>query len=438
MTTRIIANISGFFVFDEGNKLLDLKVYAKNAEEIAEEIHNLSKYTISDGLKDMLNNIEDIEIETNSSDVLNFIRVNGKKGDLLTKADYYTELVAQIPKILIQEGFIKNEEELDELTREVSIALSKKSIAYSSQRIDKNVVHAILSMDDIDKTTNLFVSRIREWYGVHFPETLKEIPNHVTLCKLITDIGSRDNYTEDLLMNYGFSIEKGKKIVEIANKSMGAKFEDKDLRPLQRLAQTTLDLYNERDRLESWIEREMGRIAPNMKAVVGSSIAARLIALAGGLMEIAMKPASTVQLLGAEKALFRALKTGAKPPKHGIIYQIPELHSSPWWQRGNISRAIAGRLTIAARVDAFQGEFVGDQLKKEVDQKIEEIRQKYKEPPEGKKPPIDRNLQPQRPSRPQRQGSQRQGSQRYGSSKPGQRKYPPKKKGNYPQKRKRY
>ncbi|MCE7740999.1 MAG: C/D box methylation guide ribonucleoprotein complex aNOP56 subunit [Candidatus Heimdallarchaeota archaeon] len=436
MTTRIIANISGFFVFDEGNKLLDLRLYAKNAEEIAEEIHNLSKYTLSEFLKDLLSNIEDIEIETNSSDVLNFIRVNGKKGDLLTKADYYSELVAQIPKILVQEGFIKNEEELDELTREVSIALSKKSIAYSSQRIDKNVVHAILSMDDIDKTTNLFTSRIREWYGVHFPETLKEVPNHVTLCKLITEIGSRDNFTEELLQNYGFSTEKGKKIVEVAKKSMGAHFEDKDLRPLQRLAQSTLDLYNERDRLESWIEREMGRIAPNMKAVVGSSIAARLIALAGGLMEIAMKPASTIQLLGAEKALFRALKTGAKPPKHGIIYQMPEIHSCPWWQRGNISRAIAGRLTIAARVDAFQGEFMGDQLKREVDQKIEEIREKYKEPPEGKKPPIDRSQQPQS-SGPPRHGSSRQGSQRYGSSKQGQRKYPPKK-GNYPKKKRRY
>ncbi len=426
MTTRIIANISGFFVFDEGNKLIDFKAYSKNAEEIADKIHNLSKYTISEELKEILTNIEDINIETNSSDVLNFVRVFGKKCELLTKSEYYSELVAQLPKILVEKGFLKSEDELDLLTREVSIALTKKSIAYSSQRIDKNVVHAILSMDDIDKTTNLFSSRIREWYGVHFPETDKEIPNHVTLCKIITEIGVREKFTEDLLKRYGFSNEKSKKIVDVANKSMGAHFDEKDLLPLQHMAQRTLDLYEERDRLDAWIEREMGRIAPNMKAVVGSAIAARLIALAGGLMEIAMKPASTIQLLGAEKALFRALKTGAKPPKHGIIYQMPELHSCPWWQRGNISRAIAGRLTIAARVDAFQGEFMGDQLKREVDQKIEEIRQKYREPPEGKKPPIDRSQQPQR-----------SGQQRSKPPKGGQKQYPPKK-GKYPQKKRRY
>ena len=426
MTTRIIANISGFFVFDESNKLINHKLYSKNAEEIAEKIHNLARYTISEELKELITNTDDLNLETNSSDVLNFIRVQGKKGDLLTKAEYYNELVEQIPKILIEKGFITNPGELDELSRGVSIALAKKSIAYSSQRIDKNVVHAILSMDDIDKTTNLFTSRIREWYGIHFPETDKEIPNHVTLCKIITEIGVRDNFTEDSLKRYGFSNEKSKKIVDIANKSMGAHFDEKDLRPLQQMAQRTLDLYEERDRLDAWIEREMGRIAPNMKAVVGSAIAARLIALAGGLREIAMKPASTIQLLGAEKALFRALKTGAKPPKHGIIYQMPELHSCPWWQRGNISRAIAGRLTIAARVDAFQGDFIGDQLKREVDQKIEEIKEKYKEPPEGKKPPIDRSQQPQRSRQ-----------QRYGQPRGGQRKYPPKK-GKQPQKKRRY
>ena len=426
MTTRIIANISGFFVFDETNKLVDYQIYAKNAEEIADKIHNLSRYTLSEELKEILSKIEDELIETNTSDVLNYVKVFGKRSELLVKAEYYQELVAQIPKILIEKGFINTEEELSQITRDVSIALSKKSIAHSSQRIDKNVVHAILSMDDIDKTTNLFSSRIREWYGIHFPETDKEIPNHVTLCKIITEIGVRDKFTEDLLKRYGFSNEKSKKIVDIANKSMGAHFDENDLLPLQQMAQRTLDLYEERDRLDAWIEREMGRIAPNMKAVVGSAIAARLIALAGGLREIAMKPASTIQLLGAEKALFRALKTGAKPPKHGIIYQMPELHSCPWWQRGNISRAIAGRLTIAARVDAFQGEFIGDQLKREVDQKIEEIKEKYKEPPEGKKPPIDRSQQSQRPRQ-----------QKYGSSKGGQRKYPPKK-GKYPQKKRRY
>lgn len=253
--------------------------------------------------------------------------------------------------------------------------------------------------------------------------------NHVTLGKIITEIGTRQNFTEDGLKEYGFSIERSKKLAQLASNSMGAHYEDKDILPLQEMTKRTLDLYEERDNLDNWIEREMGRIAPNMKAIVGSAIAARLIALAGGLMEIAMKPSSTVQLLGAEKALFRALKTGAKPPKHGIIYQMPEIHSCSWWQRGNISRAIAGKLTIAARVDAFQGDFIGDQLRLEVEQKIVEIKEKYKNPPEGKKPPVDRSFQPSQP-RPKRgsyTGGQRSG-QRGGQRKPQYKKQYPKRK----------
>ncbi len=413
MTIKIIANISGFFIFDNQDKLVEFTAYEKNPEKIAEKIHNLSKYNISDELEKIYSDLKEETIETNSVDIQNFSRSKGIKSELIIKSENYQNLISQIPEILIQKNYIKDEIEYNQILKDVSIGLSKKSIAYSSQRIDKNVVHAILTMDDIDKTTNLFTSRIREWYGVHFPEILKEVQNHVTLCKIITEIGTRQNFTENSIKDYGFSIERSKKLVELASKSMGAHYEDKDLLPLQEMTQKTLDLYEERDKLDNWIEREMGRIAPNMKAVVGSAIAARLIALAGGLREIAMKPASTVQLLGAEKALFRALKTGAKPPKHGIIYQMPELHSCSWWQRGNISRAIAGKLTIAARVDAFQGDFIGDQLRLEVEQKIAEIKEKYKNPPEGKKPPVDRSFQPSQP-RPKRgsyKGGQRSGQQ---------------------------
>ncbi|MBY9002176.1 MAG: C/D box methylation guide ribonucleoprotein complex aNOP56 subunit, partial [Candidatus Heimdallarchaeota archaeon] len=281
-------------------------------------------------------------------------------------------------------------------------------------------------MDDIDKTTNLFSARIEEWYGVHFPEIMKEVQNHLTLCKLITSIGTKDNFTEEKVKIFGFSNEKSKRIVNLARNSMGAEFTENDLHPLQDLSYRIIDLYEERDKLETWIDREISRIAPNMKAIVGAAIAARLISLAGGLRELAMKPSSTVQLLGAEKALFRALKTGAKPPKHGIIFQVPDLHSCPWWQKGNISRAIAGRLTIAARVDAFQGDFIGEQLKLEVDRKIEEIRGKYKEAPEGKKPPIDHSFKP-RQREPHKKGPQIK--PQYRQQGKGKKPYYPKKKG---------
>jgi nucleolar protein 56 len=405
MTIKVFANIAGFFVLDSNDKVKHFEPFPKKPEVIADKIHNLSIYNISEELNKILMDIEEEQIETNSIAVVNYARGFGKKCTLDAKSSSYQAFVETIPALLLERGTIQSEQEYNQIVKEVSLLLTKKRIAHSSQRIDKNVVHAILSMDDIDKTTNLFATRIREWYGIHFPEILKEVQTHQTLCKIITDIGIRDNITEESIKDYGFTPEKSQKIARLAKSSMGANFEEKDLLVLQEFAQRTLDLYEERDKLEQWIEREISRVAPNMKSIAGSAIAARLIALAGGLRELAMKPASTIQLLGAEKALFRSLKTGAKPPKHGIIYQMPELHSCPWWQRGNISRAIAGRLTIAARVDAFQGEFIGDQLKIEVDRKIAEIKEKYKEPPEGKKPPVDRSQPRRRPN----SGKPRQG-----------------------------
>ncbi len=189
MTIKIIANISGFFVFDNQDKLIEFTAYEKNPEKIAEKIHNLSKYTISEELENIFSDLKEKTIETNSADVQNFSRSKGIKSELIIKSENYQAVISKIPEILIQKNYIKDEAEYTVLLKDVSINLSKKSVAYSSQRIDKNVVHAILSMDDIDKTTNLFSSRIREWYGVHFPEILKEVQNHVTLCKIITEIG---------------------------------------------------------------------------------------------------------------------------------------------------------------------------------------------------------------------------------------------------------
>ncbi len=132
----------------------------------------------------------------------------------------------------------------------------------------------------------------------------------------------------------------------------------------------------------------MDEVAPNLKALVGGAkLAARLMSLAGGLKELAMMPASTIQVLGAEKALFRHLRTGAKPPKHGVIFQYPAINRSPWWQRGKIARALAGKLAIAARVDYFSGEYIGEELKKELEQRIQEIKEKYPNPPKRKAKP---------------------------------------------------
>jgi nucleolar protein 56 len=131
--------------------------------------------------------------------------------------------------------------------------------------------------------------------------------------------------------------------------------------------------------MAEYIDGLMAQVAPNIKTVVGGPIGARLISIAGGLKDLARMPASTLQLLGAEKALFRSLHKRGRPPKHGVIYQYPEIRGSPRRLRGKIARALSGKLSIAARVDAMSGEFVGDKLNADLESRISVIKAKAKE-----------------------------------------------------------
>ena len=166
--------------------------------------------------------------------------------------------------------------------------------------------------------------------------------------------------------------------------------------------------------MEEYVDNTMEEMAPNVKAVAGALLGARMISIAGSLQNLAMRPASTIQVLGAEKALFRSLKTGARPPKHGLIFQHTLLHDAKRWQRGKIARVIAGKLAIAARADAFgEGHYIGAQLKEDINKRIEEIREKYKEPPPPKEPkPRTERLDGEREQISQRRESFRDGERR--------------------------
>jgi len=185
---------------------------------------------------------------------------------------------------------------------------------------------------------------------------------------------------------------------------MGADIAEPDLEQIQALAKDVLEFYELRKSMEGYVDKTMEEMAPNVRAVAGALLGARLIALAGSLRNLAMRPASTIQVLGAEKALFRSLKTGARPPKHGLIFQHTLLHDAKRWQRGKIARVIAGKLAIAARADAFgEGHFIGDKLKADINKRVEEILVKYKEPPPPKEPKPRASFE-RREERPFREG----------------------------------
>jgi nucleolar protein 56 len=149
---------------------------------------------------------------------------------------------------------------------------------------------------------------------------------------------------------------------------MGAPFKGSDLVEVTRLAKQILSLYDYRDKLTEYISSLAADIAPNVSALAGPTLAAKLIEKAGGLRRMAMMPSSTLQILGAEKALYRALRTKAKPPKHGLIFQHPYVNAAPRGLRGLRARHLAAKLSIAARADAFSGNAIAEQLQKELDE----------------------------------------------------------------------
>jgi len=288
--------------------------------------------------------------------------------------------------------------------RQRSIERAEEAIREAGSRPDLHLVQAIQALDDADKFLNVTSTRAAEWYGLHFPELTQMVQDNVALCRMIISAGRRDGFTTELLRDRGLTEKKVEAILAARDRSKGGEISDGDLARVKALSTISVDLSGERDKLNEYVEGAMKRIAPNVCEVAGATIGARLMAKAGGLDRLALMPASTIQILGAEKALFRALRTGARPPKHGILFQHDAVHTAPKWQRGKIARTIANKIAIAARVDYYRGSAEAS-IKVGLDRRLENIREKYKEPPPR---------QPERRDRPQRRESypRREGSQR--------------------------
>ena len=267
----------------------------------------------------------------------------------------------------------------DKLMHEAMLGLGKLRTSEPIPR-DRSLVQAIRNLDDLIETSNLLNERLHEWYGLHFPE-LADLAKDRRYADLVARYGHRDGIIEEL----GIEME-----------SIGAELEDDDMRAVQDLAETLSRLYDDRERTEEYISGIVKESCPNLCALIGGPLSARLISLAGGLERLASLPSSTVQLLGAEKAMFRHLKSGKRPPKHGVIYQHPEIHRAPKWQRGNIARALAGKISIAARIDQYGGEFKGDELVEDFKARVEDIKRRYPNPP---KRPQNQNNRRKRPRR---------------------------------------
>ncbi|MDA4113897.1 MAG: hypothetical protein OK474_07610 [Thaumarchaeota archaeon] len=303
---------------------------------------------------------------------------------LLTEPEL-EELNSQKIAIIVRSGLAADDQEALDIVRQGALQAAEQKISTESSREDLQLVHGIQALDELDRFLNITSERVAEWYSLHFPELLQMIGDNVALSKLIIETGSRDQFTERKLEGKGFSEKKIEAIILAAERSKGGTVTERDINRVVGLAQIAVAVAADRDKLAEYVESTMKRIAPNTTNVAGPSIGARLIAKAGGLDRLARLPASTIQVLGAEKALFRSLRTGARPPKHGILFQHDAVHTAPKWQRGKIARALANKIAIAARIDFYRGE-KEDSLTGTLERRLDEIRVKYKEPKESVAP----------------------------------------------------
>jgi len=280
--------------------------------------------------------------------------------------------------LLINSGLANDENDAMEKLREFAIQLSSSKVTEVSQSPDLHLIQAVNTLDETDKIINSLSSRLREWYGLHFPE-LDNLIDSINGYSQIVLSGKRENISKEDFEKAGFSKDKVEMLCLIKEKSRGGDISEKNFAIVESLAKQILNLFELRKNIEDHVEEQMNEQAPNISAILGTAVGARILARAGSLRRLATMPASTIQILGAEKALFRSLKTGANPPKHGILFQHALVHAAPRWQRGKIARAIAAKGAIAARVDVFGGG-LNEMLLDKLSVRVKEIGVKYKEP----------------------------------------------------------
>jgi nucleolar protein 56 len=394
--TYVVETPAGVFAIDKDGSVIEKTLFGKKADEAAEKLRQLQSGIAIPELKEFVQSIEKAGFDTLVTETDALAKALKSTATMSVRVEVGSATVTQFreklatdwkgrPKWLKQQKLdvkpIEDFEEYQRFIRQVTVELARGAVTTATAKRDLYAVQAVRAIDDIDKTINLFVGRIREWYGLHFPELDRLVEKNDTYARLVADLGLRSNFTEENLEKEGIPSERISQIASSARKSMGANFPEEDLEWVRSFCNDTLELARFREKAETYVDEVMKQAAPNTTTMLGPLLTARLMSIAGGLMNLAKMPASTMQVLGAEKALFRSLKTGAPPPKHGVIFQYASIHNSPRWQRGKIARAVSGKLAIAARVDAFGGDYMGDKLTKDLEKKVSEIQTKYKDPP---------------------------------------------------------
>lgn len=304
----------GVFIYDD--EIIDKRLFPKDEEEIAERIYRIQKGEIIEEERELSKYKAMVDDKRLAS-----IGKFGKVKKIEIKAEDF--------------GYTKD------LLLKACIKLAMKRIEEEQKDREKRISEAIDALDDLIKISNMLIERLRNWFNYFVIEEKKE---------------------EKEILEGISNLRIGDKKIDVMEEES-----------IKNIADIFISISDARKKLENYIKNAMQEIAPNVSKIIGHGIAARLIAMAGGIERLAMMPSGTIQVLGAEKALFKHIKDGSLPPKHGVIFQHEMINKAPRDKRGKIARLLATKIAIAAKADAFTGNYIADKLKKEIEKRYEEI-----------------------------------------------------------------
>ncbi|MFW5952545.1 MAG: NOP5/NOP56 family protein [Candidatus Natronoplasma sp.] len=326
----------GSFIIEDGD-VIDKELFPKRPSEIAKRKSQMDKGEVLKEEKKLMDRHEN-EISVSTERLSDFADVKYIEEIEIDPQDYsYTDDILQ------------------EALRELGRINIRESIDFG-----EHLARAVETIQDLNETINIKLERLKTWYSLYFSELDGEV-NDERYLELIIDYGDRGEIREKIDFREEFT---------------GQEVTDQEMKHFKKFARSIRDEMEFREELEKYVKSKMQEYAPNLTALTGPKLGGELIAKQGSLESLAKQPASTIQVLGAEKSLFRHLDKGTKPPKHGLILQHPYVHRAPQSLRGKIARTFANKIAIAARIDYFDGEYRGEKMRAELEKKIEEIKRK--------------------------------------------------------------
>jgi nucleolar protein 56 len=367
----LVETLIGVFGVTEDNEIVEVALFPKDPKKISAALDRHSSGEVSKELREAIEKLVQRGFKK-------FVFTNKGLAETLRKKyrleinvvdssgadDFIRE---NLEALGIEYGLFDDASQFYSLSQEIITLKARKSVQKAQSERSVIINQTVQLLNELDKTLNTLSNKLIEWYGVHFPELSRYIENHKTYTQIVLKFGYRINIEAEGLKELG--IEKSAKTIQaLAQSSMGAYLAPEDIGQIKQLANHLLYLYEYRPEVESYLASTATEVAPNLSIVAGPVLAAKLIEKAGNLKKLAMMPSGTIQLLGAEKALFRSKKTRAKPPKHGLIFQHPFVHSKSRKLRGRSARNLASKLALAARADFFSGNPIGDMLKRQLEE----------------------------------------------------------------------